>query len=93
MSSLPQRSVDGGAELADGIAFGQVQRRDGRASASLVDAILDLLQRLCAAGDEDDVSAFAARASAVAAPMPRLAPVTSASLPSRGFESVIAERV
>src|SRR4029450_44437 len=31
----------------------------------------------------------AANASAVAAPMPRLAPVTSASLPDKGFESVI----
>jgi hypothetical protein len=29
----------------------------------------------------------AASASAVAAPMPRLAPVTSASLPAKGFES------
>jgi hypothetical protein len=51
------------------------------------------LECLCGAGDENDVGAFARQASAVAAPMPRLAPVTSASLPESGFESALAAPV
>jgi hypothetical protein len=45
-------------ELADRRAVGEVERRDRRASAGGVDAVLDFLQRLGGAGDEDDVRAL-----------------------------------
>ena len=44
-------------ELADRFAVGEVERRDGRAAAGVVDALLDLLERAGGAGDQDDMGA------------------------------------
>ena len=56
-------------------------------AAGFVDALLDLFERRRAVRATRITCAPAfASASAVAAPMPRLAPVTSASLPASGFE-------
>jgi len=54
-----------------------------------MDALFNLLERRRRTGDQDDMGARPPRASAVAAPMPRLAPVTSASLPEKIVESVM----
>ena len=45
MSSFSQRSATATASLPIELAVGEVERRDGRASAGLVDALLDLLER------------------------------------------------
>ena len=57
MSSLPQRSATAAREPGDECRFGQVQRRDRRRAAGLVDALLDRFERAGGAGGEDDVRA------------------------------------
>ena len=89
MSRLPQRSATAWASLAIFSLIVEVHRRDGRVAAGGVNALLDLLERVRGARGQDDVRAGGGERSAVAAPMPRLAPVTSASLPSNGFVSVM----
>ena len=49
-------------QLGDGVAVGEVERGDGGVAAGVVDALLDLFQRLGGAGDEEDMSAGARQA-------------------------------
>jgi hypothetical protein len=44
-------------DLADALAIGEVEGGDGRRSATLVDSLLDFLQRRRGSGDKDHVSA------------------------------------
>ncbi len=57
MSSCSQRSATAAASLPIDVAVGEVERRDGRAAAGVVDALLDLFERARGAGDQDDVGA------------------------------------
>ena len=57
MSSAPQRSADRLGQLGDGVAVGEVERRDRRAAAGVVDPLLDRFQRRRGARDEDDMRA------------------------------------
>ena len=84
---MPQRSATAAGELADTFAVSQVEGGNRRGPAAFVDAVLDLLERGASAGDQDDMGAGSAIASAVAAPMPRLAPVTSAVRPPKRTNS------
>ncbi len=47
------------AQLADGLAVGEVERGDRRASSGRVDPVLHFLERLRRPGDEDDVRTLA----------------------------------
>ena len=47
----------GGGEPGDGLALGDVERRDGGAPAGIVDVLLDILQRLGGSRDEYDMGA------------------------------------
>ena len=84
---------DRARELADALAFGEVERRDRRAAAGVVDPLLDLLERRGGAGDEDHVRAgrgkrFRGRRANAAA-----GAGDQRELAGKGFESVMAPPV
>ena len=77
--------MDRAAQMRHRALVGHVHRRQRRLSAAGLDAVVQFLERADGAGTATTCAPRSASHSALAAPIPREAPVTSAICPSKGL--------